>query len=74
MHVLDLLIWVLSLPLIWPIIGKLSQGNFTEELGGLIGISIVLVYTIIYLIIFSVFDNNWSDLNLTWLSMPKLIW
>lgn len=76
MHILDIIIYFISVPLIWLLLGVLSKGELTEELGGVIGTIIIAVYTIIYVIIFGVFDVNWSDLQFTfgWLKNIKLKW
>lgn len=76
MHILDIIIYFISVPLIWLLLGVLSKGELTEELGGVIGTIIIAVYTIIYVIIFGVFDVNWSDIHFTfgWLKNFKLKW
>jgi hypothetical protein len=48
--------------ILWWIIEKLSGGEFTNELGGLIGTFIEIIFLIIYIVIFAVFDNNWIDI------------
>lgn len=44
--------------------------DFKEEIGGIVGLFVSVVYTIIYILIFVVFDNNWIDIfksfNLRW--------
>lgn len=59
-HILD---WVLYFPLVgivWAIIGGLSDGEFTEELGALIGCCFIILFTIIYCVVFYFYD--WIDL------------
>ena len=48
--------------ILWWILDKVFAGEFTEELGGLIGCCIELLFMAIYIMIFGVFDNNWIDL------------
>lgn len=73
MHILDFIIYVLSIPLLWMLIGKMSNNELTEELGSLAGCGIIAIYTIIYIILFVVLGLNWVDLlhsqiniNLKW--------
>ena len=52
---------------IWFIMEWAFDGEYTQELGGLIGMFVLLVFTIIYIVIFGVYDNNWSDINFDWI-------
>ena len=61
-HLVDLIMYFILLVLLWHLIDKLSNSEYTEELGVLIGLVIVLIYTAIYIVIFAYFDNNWVDL------------
>lgn len=51
-HILDIIFWFVGAGLIWKILEVTTDGESTEELGGLIGLLIILVYTIVYVIIF----------------------
>lgn len=62
MHILDFIIYVLSIPLLWMVIGALSNNELTEELGSLGGCGIIVIYTIIYILLFVVFGLNWVDI------------
>jgi hypothetical protein len=62
MHILDLIIYLISIPILWKIIDVMSNGEFVEELGTLVGYLIVIVYTIIYVILFVWVDYNWIDI------------
>ena len=62
MHILDLIIYLISIPILWKIIDVMSDGEFVEELGTLVGYFIVIVYTIIYVILFYWVDYNWIDI------------
>ena len=53
MHILDFLMYFPIMGFIWWLIGKLSNGELTNELGALIGIIIILICTIIYVILFT---------------------
>jgi len=63
MHILDFLMYWVLLAIIWGGLHFFSGGNLTEELGGLVGLRIVYIFTIIYIVIFCVFpDLNWIDI------------
>jgi len=63
MHLLDLLMYFALVLLIWFILDKLSGGELTNELGGLVGLTIVIVFTIIYIVLFCFWpDWNWIDI------------
>jgi hypothetical protein len=62
MHILDLIIYLISIPILWKIIDVMSNGEFVEELGTLVGYLIIIVYTIIYVILFVWVDYNWIDI------------
>ena len=62
MHILDFIMFFPLAGILWWIIEKLSGGEFTNELGGLIGTFIEIIFLIIYIVIFAVFDNNWIDI------------
>jgi len=73
MHTLDLIIYFVGFGIIWFFLDILSCGEWTNELGGaLVGLPIIIVYTIIYVILFVLIDYNWIDifhaisLNLKW--------
>jgi hypothetical protein len=48
--------------LIWKVLEVISNGNLTEELGGLVGLMIIIVFTIIYVILFVFCDYDWVDI------------
>ena len=48
MHVLDLIMYFVLVGLIWFLMDKIWGGEITEELGGLIGSMVIIVFTIIY--------------------------
>lgn len=57
-HLLDIILYFVIGIIIW---NSLSV-DYTEEIGGLIGIGVLLLYTIVYIVIFGVFDINWIDI------------
>lgn len=63
-HILDFVVWFLGLFVVWYAIDKIWDGEYTNDLGGLFGMFIIFIYTIIYIIIFGVFDCNISDINI----------
>jgi hypothetical protein len=63
MHILDLIMYFVLTSIIWYILEKVSNGEFTEEMGGaFIGLPIMVLYTIIYIILFAWIDYNWIDI------------
>lgn len=62
MHILDLLMYFATCGIIWFLLEKLSNGEFTHELGGVVGMLIIFVWTIIYVILFWFCDYNWIDI------------
>ena len=64
MHILDLIMYFVGVYIIWLILYAISDGDYTEEIGGaLIGIPILFVYTVLYIILFAFApDWNWSEI------------
>jgi hypothetical protein len=63
MHILDFIMWFPCVIVLWGLIHLFSGGEFTEELGGLIGLFIEIVFTIIYFLAFVwPGDLNWIDI------------
>jgi hypothetical protein len=71
MHILDLIMFFPLAAILWWIIDKTSDSEFTEELGVLIGLCIELVFLGTYIIIFGVFDVNWIDM-FSGVSIPNI--
>jgi len=64
MHFLDLIMYFVTLGILWFIIGWMTDGEWTEELGGIIGLVIIVVYTILYIVAFAFWpDWNWCDFH-----------
>lgn len=63
MHLLDFILYFPCLGIFWYFLKWSSKGEFTEELGTLIGWFLSLIFTILYLILFSIYpDFNWIDI------------
>jgi len=63
MHILDFIMFFPCILLLWWILDKVFDGDFTEELGGLIGLFILFIFTIVYVIVFAIYpDWNWVDI------------
>jgi len=62
MHILDLIMYIILIPIIWKLIEVMSDGEFTQELGVIAGALIMAVFTIIYVILFWFCDYNWIDI------------
>ena len=68
MHLLDLIMYFFIAWLLWRFIDYLSDGEWTNELGTLIGLFVLIVYSIIYITLFAFWpDWNWIDF-----SLPKI--
>lgn len=63
MHILDLIMYFVCAGIIWFILDKGWKGEFTQGLGGIIGLMIIAVYTIIYVILFAFCGLNWVDFH-----------
>lgn len=61
MHILDLIMYFVTAGLLWFLLGKFSGGDLTEELGGVIGLLVELLYLLWYFYFFWYLDNNWVD-------------
>ena len=53
--------------ILWWAMDQISFGELTNEMGGFIGICIEAVFTIAYIVVFVVLDNNWVDI-FSWIS------
>lgn len=61
-HILDFLMWFVVLVVYWYLLDKLSNGEYTNELGGLVGLLGSAVITIIYIILFGIMDWDWINI------------
>lgn len=71
-HLLDIIVWIISLVVLWKLIEIFSNRQYTEELGSLVGMFILFIYSVIYVIIFGFLDYNISDIYFS--SLIKLSW
>lgn len=69
MHLLDLIMYFFIGGLLWRFVDYLSDGEWTNELGTLIGLSIFIVYSIVYIVLFAF----WPDLNWVDFTLPKIL-
>lgn len=67
MHILDLIMFFVLAYILWWIMDQISFGEFTNEMGSIIGIGVELIFAVGYIIVFVVFDNNWVDIA-SWIS------
>ena len=64
MHILDLIMYFVCGWLLWQTLRIISGGDFTEEIGSLVGYMAMIIFTIVYIILFCFYpDWNWSDLS-----------
>lgn len=57
-HYLDIIFYVIGLVIIWALLPE----DYKFEIGGLVGCFVILVYTLLYIIIFGLFDYNIIDI------------
>ena len=62
MHILDLIMYFVTAGLLWFIMDIIGGGDFTQELGGVIGATIMVIYTIVYIVLFVIGSYNWIDI------------
>jgi hypothetical protein len=62
MHILDLIMYIILIPIIWKLIEVMSNEEFTQEMGTIVGVFIMSIFTIIYVILFWFCDYNWIDI------------
>lgn len=61
-HILDILMYFVVIVVYWYLLDKMSNGEYTNELGGLIGLLGAGVITIVYIILFGVMDWDWINI------------
>lgn len=61
-HFLDFIMYIALVGVIWKVLEVISGGELTEELGGVVGLIIILAFTIIYVILFVFCDYDWADI------------
>jgi len=62
MHILDFVMYFPVMAIIWLLLDKLSGGEFTNELGGLVGMLVLFVATIVYISLFVFSGLDWIDI------------
>lgn len=63
MHFLDLIMFFALFFLLWGALDAMSDGEFTNEMGGVfIGAPVMIIYCIAYIVLFAWVDYNWVDL------------
>jgi hypothetical protein len=62
MHILDFVMYFVTMGIIWFVLDKLFGGEFTNELGGLVGLLVLFIATIIYIALFVFGGVDWIDI------------
>lgn len=62
LHILDFIMYIVLVIVLWYAIDLISEGELTEELGCLIGLAIIAVFTIVYIIMFVFCGWDWTDI------------
>ena len=75
LHILDLIMYLILVLILWKVLELSSNGSLTEELGGMVGELIIIIFTILYGYIFVFCDYNWVDIfNGEFKSWIKIKW
>ena len=61
-HILDWVMWLVIVIVFWFLLDKLGGGEYTEELGGLAGMTAVIVITIIHIVLFGFMGWDWINI------------
>jgi hypothetical protein len=61
-HILDVVMYFVVIVVYWNLLDKMSDGEYTNELGGLVGLLGTGVVTIIYIVLFGVMDWDWINI------------
>ena len=61
-HILDIIMYFLIIGSFWYLLDKFSNGEYTNELGGLVGLFLSIIITIAYIIMFGFCDWDWIDI------------
>jgi len=61
-HILDFLMWFVVIGVYWYLLDKISNGELTNELGGLVGLLGVIIITIVYIILFGFMGWDWINI------------
>lgn len=62
LHILDFIMYLALTGILWKGLEVISNGELTEELGGVVGMIIMLVFTIVYVLVFVFCDYDWIDI------------
>jgi hypothetical protein len=54
--------WFVVIGVYWYLLDKISNGELTNELGGLVGLLGVIIITIVYIILFGFMDWDWINI------------
>lgn len=63
MHILDFIMYIIILGLLLWVLGD----EYTSELGGIVGMLTILIYTVAYIVLFVIVDYNWIAI-VVWVS------
>lgn len=61
-HVLDYIFYFICIAIIWFLLERYSDGEYTTELGTLVGIFILFIFSVIYVIFFGFCGYNISEI------------
>jgi hypothetical protein len=61
-HILDIVMYFVVIGVFWFLLDWLSDGEYTNELGGLVGLFLSIIITIIYVILFAFCGWDWAEI------------
>ena len=62
LHFLDFIMYIVLVVILWYVLDFISGGDFTHEIGGLVGMMVIIAFTIIYVIMFVFCGYDWTDI------------
>ena len=62
MHILDLIMYFVTIGLLWFIMDKMTKDDLEIEIQIKVINLVIVVYTIVYIIMFVFVDYNWIDI------------
>jgi|LakMenEpi03Aug12_release.lakeMendotaPanAssembly.Ray.scaffolds.fasta_scaffold184329_3 hypothetical protein len=62
MHILDLIMYFVTVGLLWFITDKITIGDLEKEIRVKVCQIVIFVYTIVYILMFVFVDYNWIDI------------
>ena len=62
MHILDLIMYFVTVGLLWIITDRINKGDLEKELRLKVIHVVIFIYTMVYIILFVIGSYNWIDI------------